>query len=90
MDVLGLFGPIIGITLVSFRVVAFWMAFPFVMSLNIPATVRIACALTLSLALFPLVEPQLPMWTVTNPPALLSLLRLERERSSLGLSLIHK
>lgn len=70
MDIVGLFGPIIGVTLVSFRVGAFWFAFPFVMSINIPGTVRIAGAMTLSMALYPLVKDQLPVWSLTAPPAL--------------------
>lgn len=87
MDVVGLFGPIIGVTLVSFRVIAFWLAFPFVMSLNIPATVRIACALTLSLALYPLVEPQLPTWSIANPPPMYEFIAFGAKEFIIGLGL---
>jgi flagellar biosynthetic protein FliR len=68
MDVLSLFEPIMQLIWVSFRVGAFWIAFPFVVSISLPPMVRVASALTLSLALVPLVGKTLPAWTLINPP----------------------
>ncbi len=87
MDILGLFGPIISITLVTFRVMAFWMAFPFVMSLNVPGMIRIAGALTISIALYPLVEPQLPQWTFLNPPSFYEFLAFGAKEFIIGVGL---
>ncbi|NCN40434.1 flagellar biosynthetic protein FliR [bacterium] len=87
MDILGLFEPIIAITLVSIRVTAFWLAFPFVMSLNIPQMVRIAGALTISMALYPLVQPQLPAWTILQPPTMAELVAFCSKEFIIGIGL---
>ncbi len=87
MDVLSLFEPIMKLIWVSFRVGAFWIAFPFVVSLNIPPMVRVASALTLSLALVPLVGNTLPQWSIAAPPQLTELVSFAFREIIIGLGL---
>lgn len=87
MDILGLFGPIVAITLVSVRVTAFWLAFPFVMSISLPPMVRVAGAMTLSIALYPMVEAQLPVWTMAAPPSLYDFLTFAAKEFIIGAGL---
>jgi len=87
MDVLSLFEPIMQVIWVSFRVGAFWIAFPFVVSLELPPMVRLASALTLSMALVPLVGTTLPQWTIAAPPEMLELLSFGFREFVIGLGL---
>jgi flagellar biosynthesis protein FliR len=87
MDVLSLFEPILQVLWVSIRVGAFWIAFPFVMTLAIPPMVRVASALTLSIALLPLVQAQLPPWTLTSPPEALELIAFVFKEFVIGVGL---
>jgi len=63
------------------------MSFPFVMNLGIPPMVRVASALTLSLALVPLVGNQLPAWTLQNPPETLELIAFIFKEFIIGVGL---
>ncbi|MEO5666609.1 MAG: flagellar biosynthetic protein FliR [Bdellovibrionota bacterium] len=87
MDVLSLFDPIMKLIWVSFRVGAFWIAFPFVVSMNLPAMVRVASALTLSMALVPLVGHTLPHWSVAAPPDMPELVAFTFREITIGLGL---
>lgn len=87
MDVLSLFEPILNVLWVSIRVGAFWMAFPFVMQLSIPPMVRLASALTLSMALVPLVKAQLPAWSLYHPPETIELLEFIVKEFIIGVGL---
>lgn len=87
MDVVSLFEPILQVLWVSIRVAAFWISFPFVMSLSIPPMVRVASALTLSIALLPLVGDKLPQWTLINPPDTLSLVSYITKEFIIGIGL---
>jgi flagellar biosynthetic protein FliR len=68
MDVAGLFDPILKILLISLRAGALWMFFPVFGQATVPAPVRLAGALTLSVALLPLAGPHMPAWTLARPP----------------------
>ena len=68
MTVDGLFLPILQVVMVLMRVGALWMFFPIFSQGTIPAPVRLAGALTLSLALLPLAGPHLPPWTLQALP----------------------
>jgi len=87
MDVLSLFEPILQVIWVSFRVGAFWLAFPFVVSLQLPPMVRLASSLTLSMALVPLVGKTLPQWTISAPPELPELVAFAFREFIIGLGL---
>ena len=68
IDINGLFLPIFQVFLVSLRVGALWMFFPILGQKNVPMMVRLAGAITLSLALFPLAKTHLPPWTLVQLP----------------------
>jgi flagellar biosynthesis protein FliR len=87
VDVLALFEPILQLIWVSFRVGAFWISFPFVVSLSLPPMVRLASALTLSMALLPLVGTALPPWSLTAPPEIIELLSFAFREITIGLGL---
>lgn len=68
MNVQGLFLPILQLFMVSLRVGSIWMFFPILGQRNLPNTVKLAGALTLSMALYPLVKPHLPAWDLAHLP----------------------
>jgi len=65
-----LFIPILQILVISVRVGSLWIFFPVLGQAQLPTTVRLAGALTLSIALRPLAAPYLPQWTLAQMPEL--------------------
>ncbi len=65
-----LFLPILQIAMIAVRVTTLWMFFPVFGNASIPATIRLAGAIALSVALKPLVGPHLPAWTIAHLPEL--------------------
>jgi flagellar biosynthetic protein FliR len=72
-DVNALFLPILQIVMVSLRVGSLWMFFPVLGNSLIPPMVRLAGALTLSMALRPLALAHLPHWDLQHLPGLAEL-----------------
>jgi flagellar biosynthetic protein FliR len=87
MDMAEIFGPVLQIAMIMVRVGAFWAIFPFVMQVPIPASVRISSALTLAIALRPLVIPTLPVWNISAPPGLAEVVYFAAREMVLGVGL---
>jgi flagellar biosynthetic protein FliR len=68
MDIQGIFLPVLQTAMVLLRVGALWMFFPVFGQGAVPAMVRLAGALSLSLALVPAVSGSLPAWTLNTLP----------------------
>jgi flagellar biosynthesis protein FliR len=87
MDVASLFEPVIKTLMILFRVGPFWIFFPFVLTMTIPATVRMASALALSLALLPVVGKYLPVWSLAKPPTFAEIITFGAKEVFVGIFL---
>jgi flagellar biosynthetic protein FliR len=87
MEVGEIFGPVLQIVMILMRVGAFWAIFPFVMQVPLPASIRFASALTLAIALRPLVVPHLPVWSLALPPSLAEIVYFASKEMVLGIGL---
>jgi len=63
-----MFTYLLSIALISVRVAALFVAFPFYAHTAIPAMVKVFCTMAFAVALYPAVGPTLPQWSASNLP----------------------
>lgn len=74
MEVVEIYAYLLKVLLVSIRVAALWIFFPFFSHSHMPVMVRVSGTMALSIALLPAVSPMLPAWSPETPPILSEML----------------